>query len=580
MVWIQVFYYLASDKAKASFDKVITIFAIIMIVDYMFFGLNLGNISSTLQYDNGLAFKYYEMAINLLVVIILTALLIFIIKKWKKIIAMVLASIIVIVTGMSGINIIKSAKSINDYKSSAEVNQDLKFNLSTTGHNVIVIMLDRAIGQFVPYIMKERPELIEKFDGFTYYSNTISFSGFTNFAATALLGGYEYTPVELNKRDAELLKDKNNEANLVLPRLFSEQGYDVTVADPVYLNYRWISDLSVFDEYPDINSFISIGKFVDNHQIQYTYESNMENFFKFSFMKTIPLILQTILYENGNYNNLNSKNEIERYNNQIAYSMSKSNGIKSVFMENYLTLKNMNTMTNVTSDDTNTFLFIKNNLTHEPMLLDEANNYTPSFSVDNTEYDQNNTDRFTIGDTTLNINSSYSMEHYQTNVAALIQLGNYFDYLKQTGTYDNSRIVIVSDHGQSLNSIDKLSYEGNDIELFCPLLMVKDFGDTGFKTSTEFMTNADVATLATQNLGFEAKNPFTGKTISMEEKYAHPQYIISSNIWDVGKNNGKTFKPAEWLSFDSTQPNCNIYNLDNWDYLNQSVVLKDHSFNI
>ena len=109
--------------------------------------------------------------------------------------------------------------------------------------------------------------------------------------------------------------------------------------------------------------------------------------------------------------------------------------------------------------------------------------------------------------------------------------------------------------------------------------MVKDFNETGtLETSTEFMTNADVATLATQNLGFTAINPYTDKEINMNEKYAHPQYIAASFEWNVKANGGKTFKASKWLSFDSTMENCNIYNQDCWDILNKKTVLKQHSF--
>lgn len=45
------------------------------------------------------------------------------------------------------------------------------------------------MGEFVPYIMQERPELQQQFAGFTYYDNTISFGASTNFGAPALFGG-------------------------------------------------------------------------------------------------------------------------------------------------------------------------------------------------------------------------------------------------------------------------------------------------------------------------------------------------------------------------------------------------------
>ena len=128
------------------------------------------------------------------------------------------------------------------------------FELSRNGNNVVVIMLDRAMGPYIPFIFKEKPELYEKFAGFTYYKNTMSFSGKTNLAVPALLGGYEYTPVEMNKRDQEPLVDKHNEALLMMPVLFDKAGYEVTVCDPTYANYCWYPDLSLFDKYPGIDA--------------------------------------------------------------------------------------------------------------------------------------------------------------------------------------------------------------------------------------------------------------------------------------------------------------------------------------
>lgn len=580
MVWLQVFYWLASEKGKAKFDKIIYILCVIMIVDYMFFGLNLGNISSTLKYDKDLNFSVIETLVNISVVIVISVVIKYVYRNWKNIISIGLSFILVIITCVSTFNVIKSISPINDYKKniSAQSNKNINFSLSITGKNVIVIMLDRALGQFIPYLFNEKPELYKKFDGFTYYSNTISFGKFTNIAAPALLGGYEYTPVELNKRDTESLKDKNNEANMVMPLIFSNEGYKVTVSDPIYINYDWSSDLSYYEQYPEINAFNAAGKFVDNQQIKYSYESNTTNFFRFSFMKTLPLLLQSFVYNNAKYNNIKSIDETEGYDNQNISNISKAEGLHSVFMANYLTLVNMNTMTKVTSDDINTFLFIKNDLTHEPILLDEANGYIPSFNVDNTEYDEEHKDRFTLNGKVLNIDNPYKMKHYQSNMSALLRLANWLDYLRETGVYDNTRIIITSDHSENLRTISNWSYLNNGLESYAPLLMVKDFEEKGFKTSNEFMTNADIVTLATQNLGFVAKNPFTGKNISMEEKFSHKQFISTTDSYSIYKNNGNSFLPSTWLSFDSTKPNCNIYDLECWDYLEDNIVLKEHYF--
>lgn len=40
--------------------------------------------------------------------------------------------------------------------------------------NVVIIMLDSAVGAYFPYYIEEKPELIKKFACFTYYPNTVS----------------------------------------------------------------------------------------------------------------------------------------------------------------------------------------------------------------------------------------------------------------------------------------------------------------------------------------------------------------------------------------------------------------------
>ena len=52
------------------------------------FGTNLGNISSKLQYDEGMAFKLSELLINIAVIAVLAVLMVLIIDKWKKVVSL------------------------------------------------------------------------------------------------------------------------------------------------------------------------------------------------------------------------------------------------------------------------------------------------------------------------------------------------------------------------------------------------------------------------------------------------------------------------------------------------------------
>ena len=99
----------------------------------------------------------------------------------------------------------------------------------------------------------------------------------------------------MNKRDSESLVDKHNESLLVMPVLFSNNGYDVTVCDPPYANYKWVPDLSIYDDYPEIDAYITDGSFSAVEQQQYIVSANMRNFFCFSLiMPPIIFAITTI----------------------------------------------------------------------------------------------------------------------------------------------------------------------------------------------------------------------------------------------------------------------------------------------
>lgn len=575
LIWMNVFYRLATARGKVIMETFFWICCGNMLVNYMFFGRKLGIISSNLKYEQIFKFSGEEMLLNLITTCILSVILYYIIVNWKNVAKNVLLVACISLTTMVVINVVTIKSSIDELVfEDGTVEAMPRFQLSKEGKNVVVIMLDRAINVYVPYIFNEKPELKEQFEGFTYYSNTISFGQNTNFGTPALLGGYEYTPVELNKRDTETLVSKQNEALKVMPVIFMENGYEVTVCDPPYANYQWIPDLSIYDDYPEINAYITQGKFVDDAQKESIIQTNKRNFFCFGLMKSMPVDWQSGIYDHGNYNRMRKKTDID-YSIQKYYSNSTAEGISYNFMESYNVLVNMANMTTINSDDSNTFLFMANRTTHEPMLLQEPE-YVPVLEVNNIAYDMEHSDRFMLNGQSIEMISEIQMKHYHINTAALIQLGKWFDYLRENDVYDNTRIILVADHGENCQHLEELIFDkGTENEYDggtnCPLFMVKDFDSQEFTTSTEFMTNADVPTLAMESLIDNPRNPFTQKEITSDEKYAHEQYIIISNIWDTEINNGNTFLPARWASVKD-----NVWDANNWEFSEEEVILKEH----
>ena len=291
------------------------------------------------------------------------------------------------------------------------------------------------------------------------------------------------------------------------------------------------------------------------------------NFFCYSLMKTMPVSAQDMMYNYGKYNYADETEEMT-YTTQVVVDTSTAEGIGELFMKSYGVLCNLPSMTDISEDDTNTFLMINNNTTHNPVLLQKPN-YEPVQYVNNAEFDGNNSELYTIDGVNLKMNNSYQITHYHVNMASLMQIGEWLDYLKENDVYDNTRIIIVSDHGRALYQIDELdlgpeNYETFNAEMYFPYLLVKDFNATGFNTSDEFMTNADVPVLAFEDLIENPVNPFTGKAITSDEKTAHEQYISMSQEWVIGKNDGNVLLPSTWYSVKD-----NIWDKENWTYIDE-----------
>ena len=573
LIWFRVFYWLASPKGKVVFDRAIWILCGVAIVNYMFFGTNFGIISPQLVYDTGMKIKALEYLINSAVIVAVALVLWFIIHKWAKVVPAVLLTASIALGAMGGLHIYTTATSVS--KISTEQSDVIpNFNLSKNGENVIVLMLDRAMGSYLPYMFDERPELKEQFEGFTYYTNVISHGGFTNFGTPGLLGGYEYTPVEMNKRGDEALVDKQNEALKVMPVLFDKNGYDVTVCDPVYGNYQWLADTSVYDEYPSIDTFVTEGAFSDNKTKARAISDNHRNFFCFALMKSLPLVAQPFIYDNGAYNQAAMAGEEYVFTIQTVEegSVTKAEGVSKPFMNAYNVLVNLNNITKVTNDESNTFLLMVNNATHEPNLL-QAPNYEPSQFIDNTEYDAARPSRITIDGKTFINENLYQKTRYDVNMAAMIQIGKWLDYLREQDVFDNTKIILVADHGNPNGNFEELIHKQHDVQHFHPLLMVKDFGSQEFTVSDEFMTNADVPALAVKDSIDSPINPFTGKEINSAAKTEHDQFVIISQDWDISINNGNTFLPARWAKISK-----NIWDKTNWEFYEKPVVLTDYSF--
>lgn len=556
LLWWGTYFALSDVESRRKRALVASVLCGICLIDYFAFGRNLGTITAELKFDGGVKYAVKEQLFNLAA---LTALSIGIVALWKKRRQLVLPATCILAISLSVMSVVNlqgiSAAVAEDRAEREQSSEGLMladgtprpiFHLSRTKQNVVVVFLDRAISDFVPYIMAERPELKAQFDGFTYYPNTLSHGWFTNFGAPGLYGGYDYVPSAMNERTDETLPEKHNEAMLLMPTLMSESGFRTTVVDPPYAgNYEWVTDLSLYDNLSDTEALSVKGAYTQyvQQRLGISSASHLDrNLVYYALFKAAPEAVQRRIYDKGRY----------LIPNRYSYP-------SATLMNDLSTLEVLPELTD-TSSDQGGFVLFCNDTTHDPDFL-QLPDYEMSSSVNNAGLEDYS--RFTLDGISLaNMKDDYQLTHYHVNAAALIRLGKWFDWMREQGVYDNTRIIVVSDHGRNLEARPDWIFDDYlDVMRVNPLLMVKDFNATGFTTSDEFMTNADVPTLAMTGVIDSPVNPFTGNPVDSSAKTEQDQLVTLSMNYHVGSNNGVQFdtSDAPWYSVHD-----NIFDQDDW----------------
>jgi YidC/Oxa1 family membrane protein insertase len=504
--WTIVVYFLFSEKTRKIFALLGLITVYGALINTFFFPGNYGLISIDFIFARLISHNIREIAVNFTALLVLSCILavLFILNR-KKINTFLLIIPILALTGYSAINIFtinKEYKNLAVYYKPRQISvQEIKplFHLSKDGKNIVVIMLDRCTSVFVPYIFEESPELYEKYSGFTFYPNTVSFSGYTRDGAPPLFGGYEYTPAEINKRDTVPVVEKHNEALLMMPRIFADAGFAVTVTDPPYAGGNWILDLRIYDEYPDIMPHITDAAYTElwlkEHNLNLPSISSVikRNMLWYALLREIPLAFRQAIYTEGDW------------------SAPITGHALRTTINKYSVLDYLSRLTGFESQKENTALFLVNETSHRDTFL-QAPDYRPVLIPTN------------FGTSPF----SKSMI-YHCNAAAIKRLADWFDFLRIEGVYDNTRIILVADHGPTPNFVTKIGLPFN-VDEHNPLLMVKDFNAGGtMQFDATFMTNADVPSLALEDIIDNPHNPFTGNVISAEMKN-YPLYIAMGRI--------------------------------------------------
>lgn len=542
LFWLTVFYLIGRSRTRRALSLGLWVLCGIALLDFLAFGKNTVNLSTELSFDYEPVRTGAVVAANLAAVILVSAVFLYIWKKKRSLVIpiygiLIFSTAVLFIVNTAGIET-KLARS--GYASKDAVSDSFgeeNITLSRHGRNVVVIMLDRAIGAYIPFLMTERPELMNRFAGFTYYPNTMSLGSQTMSGAPALFGGYEYAPEAMNRRKEERMVDKHNEALSVMPVIFSEKGFRTTVFDPPLANYEDIGDLSIYDPWPKIHRGHLMQRFVEPEYHAMVELIRRRSFFMYSIYKSAPLLLQHSIYDDGMYHYPDSYEAPHR-----------------MFNDSYSILKNFPSITKIEDSDEDTFMMMASDITHSPAEL-QLPDYAPSPRVRNEGLEPGV--RVDMNGNEMEVDIQF---HYHVDMAAFLLLGDWLDFLRENGVYDNTRIILVADHGAGLGQFDSLILDdGSDMEALNPLLMVKDFDSEVFSASMDFMTNADTPYLAMKDLMEKPANPFTGKEFEKAEKQGRVQEALIGGLSDEMERE-HTFPGGDWYSCHD-----NIYVRENWE---------------
>ncbi len=489
VLWPTCFYFLFSAGVKKFLSVVFPLMALGALVNSFVFSGDYGPLNPDCTFMGTPEFIPPASQILLNGAVLLgIAMLFLIVLKHRCLIARTLCVIALLsLVLFSGINTTKIFSAYNNMTPPTKKDIEPVIHLSSSEKNVIVLMMDAFVSGLIPLILEEKPELQEQLSGFTWYPNTVTFGRVTMLGVPSIYGGYDYTPYEANLSVDKTVQKKHNEAVLSMPIVFNEAGFKTTITDVPYENYLEYPVDPVYEPYPFINRMITHGTYTKQWEADSGFKNSMlrsvninRNMIWFSVFKIVPPVLRKVV----------------RYNDYWTSSWFSVDSAE--FLDNYSVLHFLPDLTAV-QEVSPTFHFIDNEASHSVSSFIDKTTFEPSSAL-------------------LHQEISEVDARFLTQTSILLRLGEWFDYLKQVGVYDNTRIIIVSDHGANAvpDDFPKVPYRS------IATLMVKDFGSTGlFKSDLTFMTNADTPALATVGIIENARNPFTDNAFAVSDKRSY-----------------------------------------------------------
>jgi hypothetical protein len=352
-----------------------------------------------------------------------------------------------------------SSSAARDARSSPPDDAAVLHRFSRRGKNVVFIIADMFNGNYLGRAVEEDPSRAARLEGFTWRPNTLAAGSVTAASLPSIYGGRGYEPARLGDMPGTGKDKIDRAAGSFFGRLM-DSGYQVTAVDPLYADYAAISRggqlrLSSSSSY--------VGLWREKRGVAAKAKEGSKNALltMVSLFGACPYSLKPRVYDEGSW-------IVFRKSYQFDYIARKTLG-------NFAYLDLLPELSSSSEDSSPRAIFIHTQFPHDPFGMDAAG------AVIRDSYPDPRANSFLD-----------SRSAYYTARAFVDAFLSWTDWMKREGVYDNTLIILLSDHGNSAGDQGfrpgpKLENpkDLHDLSRARALLLYKPFGARGGLRSDE-----------------------------------------------------------------------------------------------
>ena len=397
--------------------------SLLMTVYAFLLPLNVGTIQAFIITNTDSLFRPVNVFVDIAVIAAFSLVFVWLIRHGK--VAWIKTLIVLCVVGALINSIVMLKATQEAWSRDAENEQSIElpqyndrlFGFSQTGHNVVVVMLDAFAGRHLDRIIQENPSLQNQYRGFTWYREALASGPSTLTSLPSIICGEACTPWELNKETNLTLAEKINRGFANTLNRFGDRY------DAVLYERNW-TERNRLSKYTDHQPLL-IRNIGESYIRRYTAQNNLKidrgNSDSFliavSLFNSVPWSLKNFIYKDGRW--------IERL-------MGESTAALVYNLYRDLALFELLPEVSNTQSTKNTFKFIDSELSHYPWFTEPGSCRLLDHETPGTRSD------------------GIPEGQIAAEVCSLSTLGRWFDWMRQKNIFNNTTIVVVSDHSSGV----------------------------------------------------------------------------------------------------------------------------------